>query len=86
MKNLDNFDKLELKNEKFFHTTIFWKPEADLIVKSGRDGIKTKIIPIIEIENSVMKNIPDDQFETLTKTYSKYIKVFREKVECFKLG
>lgn len=56
------------------------------LTESGWNYIKTKIIPIIEIENSVMKNIPDNQFETLTKTYSKYIKVFREKVECFKLG
>ena len=47
IKTLDGFNKPELKSQKFFHVKINWKPEADLMVKSGYDGIETKIMPLI---------------------------------------
>ncbi|MBR1486770.1 MAG: hypothetical protein IJ597_05905, partial [Synergistaceae bacterium] len=77
VKNLDKFDKLELKNEKFFHVAIFWKPEADLIVKSGRDGIKTKILPLVsgvdEGGRKVAPVIPGSSLKGIFRSHAKKI-------------
>ena len=47
IKTLDGFNKPEQKNQTLYHVTIHWKPEAGLMVKSGYDGIETKIMPLI---------------------------------------
>ena len=53
------------------------------LTREGKDYIKNNIIPIIEVENNVMESVLDKEFESLTNTYSKYIKIFKEEVKKF---
>lgn len=47
INSLDSFIMPKLNDEKSFHVKINWKPEANLMVKSGLDGISTKIMPLV---------------------------------------
>ena len=47
----------------------------------GKKFMKENIIPIIDIENKVMENMSDKEFENLIQTYSKYISIFKEQAE-----
>ena len=53
------------------------------LTENGKKYIKTSVIPIIEVENKVMEGVPESEFENLVKTYSKYIRIFREQTESF---
>ena len=46
INTLDGFSKPKLKNSKIFNVKIHWQPESALMIKSGSDGINTKIMPL----------------------------------------
>lgn len=77
IKTLDAFNKPELKSQKFFHVKINWKPEADLMVKSGYDGIETKIMPLIsgveEGGRKVSPVIPGSSLKGIFRSHARKI-------------
>ena len=77
IKKLEREELIRLKAGKYPNMHIY-------LTQKGKDYINKNIIPIIEMENKVMESIPDDNFENLTVTYSKYIKIFKEEVKIFK--
>ena len=51
------------------------------LTKFGKKFVEDNIIPIIDIENKVLENMSDTEFEGLAQTYSKYISIFKEHVK-----
>ena len=47
INSLENFSKPQLNKNESFNVKINWKPESNLMVKSGLDGISTKIMPLV---------------------------------------
>ena len=78
IKKLEKNGLITLKAGKYPNMHIY-------LTRDGKDYIKNNIIPIIEVENNVMGSVLDKEFESLTNTYSKYIKIFKEEVKNFRL-
>ena len=76
IKKLEKNGILTLKAGKYPNMHIY-------LTKEGKEYIKNNIIPIIEVENNVMESVLEKEFESLTGTYSKYIKIFKEEVAKF---
>jgi len=76
IKKLEKNGIITLKAGKYPNMHIY-------LTQEGKDYIKNNIIPIIEVENNVMESVLDKEFESLTNTYSKYIKIFKEEVKKF---
>lgn len=76
IKKLEKKGLIILKAGKYPNMHIFLTDE-------GKSYITKNVIPIIEIENNVMDEVPDNDFNSLTNTYSKYIKLFKEEVAKF---
>ncbi len=76
IKKLEKNGLITLKAGKYPNMHIY-------LTQNGRNYINDNIIPIIEVENKVMESVLDKEFESLTNTYSKYIKIFKEEVKKF---
>ena len=76
VKKLEKDGLLELKAAKYPNMQIF-------LTEKGRDFLKNSIIPIIEVENKVLENMSDNEFEFLTTYYKIYIKGFKTHVDNF---
>lgn len=76
IKKLQKEEYIELKAGKYPNMHIY-------LTDKGSKYMKENIIPIIELENNVLKNMPEKEFEILVDSYKKYIDNFREHVEEF---
>lgn len=78
IKKLQKEEFIELKAGKYPNMHIY-------LTEKGKEYIREKIIPIIEIENRVLAEMPSNDFERLVESYKKYIDNFRAHVEDFAL-
>jgi len=76
IKKLQKEDLITLQAGKYPNMHIYLTPK-------GKDYIKKNVIPIIEVENTVLNHMPKEAFEILVGGYSKYIASFREHVQNF---
>ncbi|MCD7740312.1 MAG: MarR family winged helix-turn-helix transcriptional regulator [Candidatus Gastranaerophilales bacterium] len=78
IKKLQKDAYIELKAGKYPNMHIY-------LTDKGRDYVEENITPIIELENNVLKNMNNSEFDSLIVIYQKYIGAFREYVEEFAL-
>ena len=76
IKKLQKEDFIELKAGKYPNMHIY-------LTEKGKEYIKKSVMPIIEVENTVLNEMPAMTFELLVNGYSKYIDKFREQVSKF---
>ena len=76
IKKLQKEEFIELKAGKYPNMHIY-------LTEKGREYMKLKIIPIIEVERKALELMPTSEFETLVESYKKYIDNFREHVDAF---
>ncbi|MCM1265704.1 MAG: hypothetical protein NC200_05850, partial [Candidatus Gastranaerophilales bacterium] len=76
IKKLQKEDYIELKAGKYPNMHIY-------LTDMGRKYMQENIMPIIELESSVLKHMSEKEFEVLVDSYKKYIDNFREHVEEF---
>ena len=69
IKKLEKNGIITMKAGKYPNMHIY-------LTSFGKRFVKDNIIPIIDIENKVLENMTDAEFENLSKTYSKYIGIF----------
>lgn len=53
------------------------------LTEKGNEYIKNTIVPILEVENYVLNDMPSKTFDLLVTGYSKYIDNFRDRVLMF---
>ena len=70
IKKFERDGIIELKAGKYPNMHIY-------LTDNGKKYIQEHIIPIIEIENKFMENIPDDEFEKFSGLYEKYMSKFK---------
>ena len=76
IKKLEREGLITLKAGKYPNMHIY-------LTEKGAEYINHNVIPIINIENKVLEQFPDNEFNSLVENYSKYIKVFRTEVQKF---
>lgn len=74
IKKLEKNGLITLKAGKYPNMPIY-------LTDAGKKYIQEHIIPIVDIQTSVMESVPDSDFENLVKTYSKYIRIFKGEIE-----
>ena len=74
IKKLEKNELITLKAGKYPNMHIY-------LTKKGKNYIREKIFPIIDIENRVLENMPESEFDNLTEIYLKYIKIFKEQIK-----
>ncbi len=73
IKKLEKNGIIELRAGKYPNMHIF-------LTDFGKDYIKDNVIPIVEMENSIMGSVPDSDFDNFVSTYSKYSQIFKDEV------
>ena len=76
IKKLEKEGYIKLKAGKYPNMHIYF-------TKQGLKHIEDNILPIIDVEEKVLKSMPEDEFERLICGYSKYILNFKEHVANF---
>ena len=76
IKKLEKEGYIRLKAGKYPNMHIYF-------TKQGLNHIENNILPIIDVEEKVLKNMSEDEFERLISGYSKYISNFKEQVANF---
>ena len=76
IKKLQKEDIITLKAGKYPNMHIY-------LTEKGKEYIKEKVIPVIEVENTVLNSMSTDAFDILVGGYSKYIEKFRVLVDNF---
>lgn len=76
IKKFEKDGLIELKAAKYPNMQIF-------LTDKGRDFLEKYIIPIIEVENNVLENMTDNEFEFLCTFYKIYIKSFKTHVDSY---
>ena len=76
IKKLEKENFIKLKAGKYPNMNIYLTPK-------GKEHIKENILPIIDVEEHVLNNMTEDEFERLIGGYSKYISNFKEQVANF---
>lgn len=76
IKKLQKEEYIELKAGKYPNMHIY-------LTDLGRKYVQESILPIIELEKTVVEDMSEQDFEVLTDSYKKYIDTFREHVEEF---
>lgn len=76
IKKLQKEGLIKLKAGKYPNMHIY-------LTEQGKDFVKSSVIPVIEVENTVLNKMPAEAFQTLVNGYSKYIDNFREHVNNF---
>ena len=51
------------------------------LTDSGKEYIKTHIVPIVNMQTNVMDSVPDSDFEKLVESYSKYMQIFKDEID-----
>ena len=74
IKKLEKNGLITLKAGKYPNMHIY-------LTEAGKEYINEHIVPIINMQTSVMESVPDTDFLNLDKTYSKYIKIFKGEIE-----
>ena len=74
IKKFERDGIIELKAGKYPNMHIY-------LTDKGYRYVEENIIPIIEFENKLMSNIPDNEFDIFSNLYSKYIKEFKKYLE-----
>ncbi len=74
IKKLEKNGLITLKAGKYPNMHIY-------LTEAGKEYIQSNIVPIINMQTSVMESVPDSDFVNLDKTYSKYIKIFKGEIE-----
>ena len=74
IKKLERKQLIKLKAGKYPNLHIYLTDE-------GKKYIQENIIPIINLENTLLEKIPDNEFNILMSMFEKYVKVFRGDVE-----
>lgn len=74
IKKFEKDGLIELKPAKYPIMEIFLTPR-------GKIFMQEKIIPILEVENQVLENVPDGEFDALAQCYRKHLGNFRIYVE-----
>ena len=75
IKKLEKNGIIELKAGKYPNMHIY-------LTDFGKKYMSDNIIPIVELENNVIGNVPDSDFENFISTYSKYSKIFKSETKC----
>lgn len=73
IKKLEKNGLITLKTGKYPNMPIY-------LTEDGKKYIQKHILPIVEIQTNVMESVPDSDFENLVKTYSKYIRIFKDAI------
>ena len=73
IKKLEKNGLIILKAGKYPNMHIF-------LTEEGKEYMRKRIIPIIEIETNVMNSVPNSDFDNLKNTYSKYISIFKNEI------
>ena len=73
IKKLQKEDLITLKAGKYPNMHIY-------LTTKGMDYIKKNVLPIIEVERTVLDSMPSESFDLLVGSYSKYIERFKEHV------
>lgn len=74
IKKLEKNGLIVLKAGKYPNMHIY-------LTDDGKEYISNHIVPIVNMQTSVMNSVPDSDFENLVKTYSKYMKIFKDEIE-----
>lgn len=74
IKKLEKNGLITLKAGKYPNMPIY-------LTEEGKKYIEEHIIPIVDIQTNVMESVPDSDFENLVKTYSKYIRIFKDAIK-----
>ena len=78
INTLESFHRPQMNKNEEFHIKISWKPESNLMVKSGLDGIVTKIMPLVsgfdEGGRIIAPVIPGTSFKGLFRAHA--VKIF----------
>ena len=73
IKKLQKEEYITLKAGKYPNMHIH-------LTDKGREHVKNNVLPIIEVEDKVLNEMSEEEFETLVRGYSKYIENFKEQV------
>ena len=74
IKKLEKNGIIELRAGKYPNMHIY-------LTDFGKKYMHDNVIPVIEIENRVIGNVPDSDFETFISTYSKYSQIFKKETK-----
>lgn len=74
VKKFEKDGYITLKAAKYPNIQIF-------LTEKGKKFMEENIIPIIQVENKVLENMSDNEFEFLSTYYKIYIKGFKTNVE-----
>ena len=73
IKKLEKNGLIILKAGKYPNMHIY-------LTDSGKEYIQKHIVPIVNMQTNVMNSVPESDFENLVKTYSKYVKIFKDEI------
>ena len=51
------------------------------LTEKGKNFMNDNIVPILKLENSVLDDVPENEFEALANCYRKHLNAFRNHVE-----
>ena len=74
IKKLEKSELITLKAGKYPNMHIY-------LTKKGKNYIQEKIFPIVDIENKVLENMPDSEFDSLAEMYLKYVGIFKDQIK-----
>jgi len=73
IKKLEKNGLIILKAGKYPNMHIY-------LTDSGKEYVQKHIVPIVNMQTNVMNSVPESDFENLVKTYSKYVKIFKDEI------
>jgi len=73
IKKLEKNGLIVLRAGKYPNMHIF-------LTDDGKNYIRERIIPIVDIQTKVMESVPDSDFKNLENTYSKYVQIFKGEI------
>ena len=76
IKKLEKDGIIELKPAKYPSMEIF-------LTEKGKQYMQNSIVPILKLENSVLDNVSDNEFEVLASFYRKHLTSFKELAQNF---
>lgn len=76
IKKFEKDGILKLKPAKYPSMQIY-------LTEKGKTFMENNIVPILKLENSVLDNVADNEFESLTNCCRKHLSNFREHVQKF---
>ncbi len=74
IKKLEKNGLIILKAGKYPNMHIY-------LTDSGKEFVKTHIVPIVNMQTNVMNSVPDSDFEILVKSHSKYMQIFKDEID-----